>query len=139
MKRRLAQYGPNALIEKEESFAAKRGGNWQAVQSSTLAPGDIVKIRLGVIMPANLRMVRSDYASIDQAVSEKPIRWEMPQVLGVCAVLGFFCVVQSFGPLLIGMRALTDGTCSGSLRGAAAGHAVVATSAPLRTNERKGG
>lgn len=134
-QKRLSQYGPNALIEKEESFAAKllghftgpiaymieaaalvsaaighwedfgiimtlllfnvglemwqdrkasaalaalkkglapeavamRDGKWATVQSSTLVPGDIVKIRLGVIVPADLRMVKGDYASIDQA------------------------------------------------------------------------
>jgi H+-transporting ATPase len=134
-QQRLAQYGPNALVEKEESFAAKilghftgpiaymieaaalvsaaighsedfaiiaalllfnvalemwqdrkapsalaalkkglapeavamRDGKWQTVQAATLVPGDIVKIRLGVIVPADLRMVNGDYASIDQA------------------------------------------------------------------------
>jgi H+-transporting ATPase len=134
-QQRLGRYGPNALVEKEESFAAKllrrftgpiaymieaaalvsaaighwedfaiiaalllfnvalemwqdrkassalaalkkglapeavamRDGKWQTVQASTLVPGDIVKIRLGVIVPADLRMVNGDYASIDQA------------------------------------------------------------------------
>jgi H+-transporting ATPase len=132
---RLAKYGPNALIEKEESLAAKilgyfsgpiaymieaaalvsalighwndfiiitallvfnaalefwqdrqasnalaalkkglapeatalRDGKWQTVQAATLVPGDVVKIRLGVIVPADLRLVSGDYASIDQA------------------------------------------------------------------------
>src|SRR5277367_3914382 len=134
-QQRLAQYGPNALIEKEESLAAKvvgyftgpiaymieaaavvsalighwddfaiiaalllfnaalefwqdrqassalaalkkglapealvlRDGQWRTIQAATLVPGDIVKIRLGVIVPADLRLVGGDYASIDQA------------------------------------------------------------------------
>ena len=41
-------------------------------------------------------------------VSEWPIRWNMPRVLGVASVLGLFSVVQSFGMLLIGMEALGD-------------------------------
>ncbi len=61
----------NALAALKEGLApeatAKRGGKWQTVQSSTLVPGDIVKIRLGVIVPADLRIVSGDYASIDQA------------------------------------------------------------------------
>lgn len=134
-EKRLGQYGPNALAEKTESFAAKlighfrgpiaymieaaalvsavighwedfaiilglllfnvalemwqdrkassalaalkkglapeavalRDGKWQTVDAASLVPGDIVKIRLGVIVPADLRMVKGDYASIDQA------------------------------------------------------------------------
>jgi H+-transporting ATPase len=134
-KERLAKYGPNALVEKEESLLRKivghftgpiaymievaaivsaiighwddftiimgllffnaalefwqdrkasnalaalkkglapeatalRDGKWQTIQAATLVPGDIVKIRLGVIVPADLRMVGGDYASIDQA------------------------------------------------------------------------
>ena len=134
-EQRLTRYGPNALVEKEESFTAKllghftgpiaymieaaalvsaaighwndfaiimalllfnvalemwqdrkassalaalkkglapevvamRDGKWGTVQAATLVPGDIVKIRLGVIVPADLRMVKGDYASIDQA------------------------------------------------------------------------
>jgi H+-transporting ATPase len=134
-QRRLSQYGPNALVEREQSVIAKilghftgpiaymieaaalvsgaighwqdfaiitalllfnvalelwqdrkassalaalkkglapeavamRDGKWQTVQASALVPGDIVKIRLGVIVPADLRMVAGDYASIDQA------------------------------------------------------------------------
>lgn len=134
-QQRLAQYGPNALVEKEESLASKilghfmgpiaymieaaalvsafighwddfaiigflllfnvglemwqdrkatnalaelkkglaleatamRDGKWQTVTATTLVPGDIVKIRLGMIVPADVRMVSGDYASIDQA------------------------------------------------------------------------
>lgn len=134
-QQRLAQYGPNALVEKEKSLAARilgyftgpiaymieaaavvsavighwddftiitalllfnaalefwqdrqasnalaalkkglapeaialRDGDWRTVPAATLVPGDIVKIRLGAIVPADLRLVNGDYASIDQA------------------------------------------------------------------------
>jgi H+-transporting ATPase len=134
-QKRLTQYGPNAIVEKEKSFlskvlgcfmgpiaylieaaalisailghwpdfviisgllvfnavldlwqdrkasaalsalkkglapeaTAKRDGQWATVDASTLVPGDIVKIRLGVIVPADLRLVGGDFASIDQA------------------------------------------------------------------------
>lgn len=46
---------------------ALRDGRWQTVPAATLVPGDIVTIRLGVIVPADLRMVQGEYASIDQA------------------------------------------------------------------------
>jgi H+-transporting ATPase len=41
-------------------------------------------------------------------VSKRPIRWKMPRMLSISAVLGFFAVVQSFGLLLIGIKALSD-------------------------------
>ena len=134
-QKRLDQYGPNAIVEKEKSLAAKiagyfmgpiaymieaaavvsgflgrwddfiviaglllfnaglefwqdrkassalaalksslapeatalRDGKWGTVKSADLVPGDIVKIRLGVIVPADLRLTNGDFASIDQA------------------------------------------------------------------------
>ncbi|MCI4680249.1 cation transporting ATPase C-terminal domain-containing protein [Rhodoblastus acidophilus] len=39
-------------------------------------------------------------------VSERPIRWQMPKLLGVSATLGFFSIVQSFGLLLAGFEIL---------------------------------
>jgi H+-transporting ATPase len=44
-----------------------RAGQWGTVDAATLVPGDIVKIRLGAIVPADLRLVAGDYASIDQS------------------------------------------------------------------------
>jgi H+-transporting ATPase len=134
-EQRLTQYGPNAIVEKEKSLAAKiagyfmgpiaymieaaalvsallghwqdfavifallifnaaldlwqdlkasnalaalkkglapeatvlREGQWNTVDAATLVPGDIVKVRLGVIVPADLRLVAGDYAAIDQS------------------------------------------------------------------------
>jgi len=40
------------------------------------------------------------------SVSAKPIRWHMPRLLSVAAVLGLFSIVESFGLLLIGIRVL---------------------------------
>lgn len=74
----------NALSALKKGLApeatALRDGAWRVVPAATLVPGDIVKIRLGVIVPADLRMVRGEYAAIDQAaltgeslpVSKKP-------------------------------------------------------------------
>jgi H+-transporting ATPase len=61
----------SALAALKDSLApeatALRDGQWQTVQAATLVPGDIVKIRLGVIVPADLRLVNGDFAAIDQA------------------------------------------------------------------------
>jgi len=42
------------------------------------------------------------------SVSETPIRWRMPKLLTVSAVLGFVSIVQSFGLLLMGMEVLSE-------------------------------
>jgi H+-transporting ATPase len=61
----------NALAALKKGLAPEatvlRDDKWQTVQAAGLVPGDIVKIRLGVIVPADLRLVGGDYASIDQA------------------------------------------------------------------------
>src|SRR5262249_815166 len=41
------------------------------------------------------------------SVSAKPIRWEMPRLLGVAAALGLFSIIETFGLLLIGTRVLS--------------------------------
>ncbi|MCR9135494.1 MAG: plasma-membrane proton-efflux P-type ATPase [Alphaproteobacteria bacterium] len=61
----------NALAALKNSLASKatvlRDGGFESVDAAKLVPGDIVKIRLGGIVPADLRLVSGDYASIDQA------------------------------------------------------------------------
>ncbi|WP_035463574.1 plasma-membrane proton-efflux P-type ATPase [Ligilactobacillus ceti] len=44
-----------------------RDGEFSSIPASELVPGDIVKIRLGMIVPADMRLVEGDYVSIDQA------------------------------------------------------------------------
>lgn len=60
-----------ALSALKKSLAPEanvlRDGKWQTIPASTLVPGDIVKIRLGMIVPADLRMLKGNYVSIDQA------------------------------------------------------------------------
>jgi H+-transporting ATPase len=61
----------NALAALKKGLAPAatvlRGAAWSTVDASTLVPGDIVKIRLGAIVPADLRLVSGTYASIDQS------------------------------------------------------------------------
>lgn len=61
----------DALAALKNSLAPEattlRDGTWQTVPAATLVPGDIVKIRLGGIVPADLRLIKGDYAAIDQA------------------------------------------------------------------------
>jgi H+-transporting ATPase len=45
----------------------RRDGEWAAMPATELVPGDVVKVRLGMVVPADLRLVEGDFASIDQA------------------------------------------------------------------------
>ncbi len=61
----------NALAALKKSLApqatALRDGAYATVDAATLVPGDMVRIRLGEIVPADLRLVAGEFASIDQA------------------------------------------------------------------------
>jgi H+-transporting ATPase len=61
----------NALAALKKGLAPEatllRDGEWRMAPAASLVPGDIVKIRLGVVAPADIRLVGGDYVSIDQA------------------------------------------------------------------------
>ena len=44
-----------------------RDGKWSDVEAKTLVTGDIVMVRLGNVIPADLKLIDGDYLSIDQA------------------------------------------------------------------------
>jgi H+-transporting ATPase len=46
---------------------AKRDGKWQEVDAATLVPGDILRLRLGDIIPADVKLAEGDYLSVDQS------------------------------------------------------------------------
>ncbi|MEM8679815.1 MAG: plasma-membrane proton-efflux P-type ATPase [Planctomycetota bacterium] len=46
---------------------ALRSGHFQSLDAAELVPGDIVRVSLGQVVPADLRFIDGDYISIDQA------------------------------------------------------------------------
>ncbi len=54
----------SALAEQAQVL---RDSKWQSVLASTLVPGDIVRIRLGDVVPADLRLFEGDYLDADQS------------------------------------------------------------------------
>ncbi|MDY0329735.1 MAG: plasma-membrane proton-efflux P-type ATPase [Thiomonas sp.] len=58
----------------------KRDGQWTQLDTAQLVPGDVVRVRLGDILPADLKLIEGDYLSVDQSaltgeslpVSRKP-------------------------------------------------------------------
>ena len=61
----------NALDALKRSLALKaralRGGKWEEVDARTLVPGDIVRLYLGDVVPADCKLIQGDYISIDQS------------------------------------------------------------------------
>lgn len=45
----------------------KRNGQWQTIQARELVPGDVVHLRLGDVLPADIRLLSGDAVEIDQA------------------------------------------------------------------------
>ena len=61
----------NALAALKGQLAlqarALRDGQWQEIEASKLVPGDVIRIRLGDVIPADAKLIDGDYLSVDQA------------------------------------------------------------------------
>ncbi len=61
----------NALDALKEQLALKaralRDGNWNEIPAEELVPGDIIRLRLGDVVPADVKLLEGDFLSIDQA------------------------------------------------------------------------
>ncbi len=58
-----------AMLKKRLAIQARvlRDGKWQEVASRELVPGDIVRVRMGDIIPADIKLVEGDYLSADES------------------------------------------------------------------------
>jgi H+-transporting ATPase len=58
-----------AALKQRLALTARvlRGGTWRDLPARLLVPGDVVLIRLGNIIPADLRLIEGDYVSVDQS------------------------------------------------------------------------
>ena len=61
----------NALDALKKQLALKsrvrRDGQWTELDTAQLVPGDVVRVRLGDILPADLKLISGDYLSVDQS------------------------------------------------------------------------
>jgi H+-transporting ATPase len=61
----------NAVNDLKKQLAlkarAKRDGKWVQVNAETLVPGDVVRLRLGDVIPADVKLAEGDYLSVDQS------------------------------------------------------------------------
>jgi H+-transporting ATPase len=58
-----------ALLKQRLALRARvrRDGTWQDLEARFLVPGDLVHIKLGNILPADLRLVDGAYLTVDQS------------------------------------------------------------------------
>jgi H+-transporting ATPase len=61
----------NALAALKAGLAPKatalRNGQFSSIDAAEVVPGDVVRIKLGEVVPADVRFIDGDYISIDQA------------------------------------------------------------------------
>ncbi len=61
----------NAIEQLKKQLALKsyvlRDEQWQQIDASKLVPGDIVRVRLGDVVPADIVILEGDYLSVDQS------------------------------------------------------------------------
>ncbi len=61
----------NALEALKKQLALKaralRDGKWQEIPANQLVPGDVIRIRLGDIIPADVKLFEGDFLSVDQS------------------------------------------------------------------------
>jgi H+-transporting ATPase len=57
------------LLKKRLALKARvhRDGKWVEMPARELVPGDVVRIRLGDVIPADIKLVEGDYLSVDQS------------------------------------------------------------------------
>lgn len=61
----------SALDALKQQLALKcrvrRDGQWHEIDTAGLVPGDVVRVRLGDILPADLKLLDGDYLGVDQS------------------------------------------------------------------------
>jgi H+-transporting ATPase len=61
----------NAVAALKKTLAiqatAKRGGSWVTVPARELVPGDIIRLRIGSIVPADAKLLEGDPVEVDQS------------------------------------------------------------------------
>ena len=66
------EFKANSAIEALKSKLALkarvlRDGKWQNIEAKLLVPGDIISVKLGNIIPADVKLISGEYLSVDQS------------------------------------------------------------------------
>ena len=61
----------NAIAALKRHLASKsrvfRDGKWEEVDAADLVPGDIIRVKLGDVLPADIKLIEESYLSVDEA------------------------------------------------------------------------
>jgi H+-transporting ATPase len=61
----------NAIEQLRKTLALKarvrRDGEWREINAADLVPGDVIRIHIGMIIPADIKLIEGDYLSVDQS------------------------------------------------------------------------
>ncbi|MGO8921553.1 MAG: cation-transporting P-type ATPase [Xanthobacteraceae bacterium] len=65
-----------ALLKQRLALKARvrRDGQWKDIEAKLLVPGDVVLVKLGNIIPADLKLIGGSYLSVDQAALTRSTR-----------------------------------------------------------------
>lgn len=57
------------MLKKRLAIKARvlHDGEWQEISAKELVPGDMIRVRLGDIIPADIKLVEGDYLSVDES------------------------------------------------------------------------
>ena len=57
------------VLKEKLAYNARvlRGGKWEKIPSKYVVPGDIVKVHLGDIVPADIKLIEGDYITADES------------------------------------------------------------------------
>ncbi len=58
-----------SLLKQRLAISARvlRNGEWRTISAKELVPGDIIKIKIGDIIPADIKLIDGEYLSIDES------------------------------------------------------------------------
>lgn len=67
----------NAIEELKKRLAlrarVRRHGQWQTIEARELVPGDLIRLRLGDMVPADARLLTGTFLSVDQSAPILPV------------------------------------------------------------------
>ncbi|MBN2349734.1 MAG: plasma-membrane proton-efflux P-type ATPase [Bacteroidales bacterium] len=57
------------MLKKKLALNARvfRDKNWKQIKANLLVPGDIIRVRLGEVVPADIKLISGDYLQIDES------------------------------------------------------------------------